>query len=93
MCQSSRSLTALSPPAPAAISRHQSEPSASLRHSEEEQARFKWQRIVGFCQTNGEKFVDDSFLPTNRSLHNSTQDGVQWLRPSQIVNSAAQHVK
>jgi hypothetical protein len=26
-------------------------------------------------------------------LHNSTQEGVQWLRPSQIVSSAASHVK
>ena len=93
MCQSSRSLTALSPPAPAAISRHQSEPSASLRHTEEEQARLKWQRIVGFCRSNGDKFVDDSFLPAGRSLHNSTHEGVQWLRPSQIVSSAASHVK
>lgn len=93
MCQSSRSLTALSPPAPAAISRHESEPSASLRHTEEEQARLKWKRIVEFCRTSGDKFVDDSFLPTGRSLHSSNQEGVQWLRPSQIVSSEASHVK
>lgn len=93
MCQSSRSLAALSPPAPTAISRHESEPSATLRQSEEEQARSKWQRIVDFCRKSGDKFVDDSFPPAGKSLHNSNHEGVQWLRPSQIVSSAASHVK
>ena len=100
MCQVSRlsqvSLTALSPPAPTAISRHQSEPSATLRHSEEEVARCKWQRIVDFCRKSGDKFVDDSFPPAPKSLHsskNKDSEGVQWLRPSQIVSSAASHVK
>lgn len=93
MCQSSRSLTALSPPAPTAISRHESEPSATLRQSEEERARSKWQRIVDFCRKNGDKFVDDSFPPVAKSLHSSSHEGVQWLRPTQIVSSAASHVK
>jgi len=93
MCQCSRSLTALSPPAPAAISRHQSEPSATLRHTEEEQARMKWQRIVDFCRRTGDKFVDDSFPPTDRSLHGNAPNDVQWLRPTQIVSSASSEVK
>ena len=93
MCQSSRSLTALSPPAPAAISRHQSEPSATLRHTEEEQARLKWQRIVDFCRRTDIKFVDDSFPPTDRSLHGNAPNDVNWLRPTQIVSSASSHVK
>ncbi len=93
MCQTSRSVLQLSPPAPAAISRHESEPVELLRRSEEEEARAKWQHIVEFCGRSGDKFVDDSFPPTSRSLHNGALDGVQWLRPTQIVSSAASHVK
>jgi len=93
MCQGGRSLLKLSPPAPAAIIRHESEPSSSLRKSEEEEARAKWQHIVDFCKKSGDKFVDDSFPPAARSLHSNSQEGVQWLRPAQIVSSAASHVK
>jgi len=93
ICRGSRSVLKLSPPAPAAISRHESEPSSSLRKSEEEEARSKWQHIVDFCKKSGDKFVDDSFPPATRSLHSNSQEAVQWLRPSQVVSSAASHVK
>ena len=93
MCQASRSVLKLAPPAPAAISRHESEPVELLRRSEEEDARVKWQRIVDYCYKKGDKFVDDSFPPAARSLHSGCIDGVQWLRPSQIVSSAASHIK
>lgn len=93
MCQGSRSVLKLSPPSPAAISRHESEPVEVLRRSEEEEARSTWQRIVDYCRTSGDQFVDDSFPPVNRSLHNSSLEGIQWLRPAQISSSAASHVK
>ena len=93
VCQTSRSVLKLSPPAPAAISRHESEPSSSLRKSEEEEARSKWQHIVDFCKKSGDRFVDDSFPPAVRSLHNNSHEGVQWLRPDQIDSSSASHIK
>lgn len=93
MCQSSRSLAALSPTAPTAITRHTGESSATLHQSKEEQARSKWERIVDFCRKSGVKFVDGSFPPAGKSLHNCNDDDVQCLRTSQIVRSTASHVK
>ena len=93
MCQVGRSVLKLSPPAPAAISRHESEPVEMLRRSEEDEARNKWQQIVDFCRQSGDKFVDDSFPPAPKSLHSAAVEGVQWLRPSQIASNGDPPVK
>lgn len=71
------------------MQRQKSIPVESRRKRDEKQAKEQWISIVKYCKNNNIKFVDDSFLPTEKSLYLQPRFSehprvANWLRPQQI---------
>eukprot|EP00794_Sanderia_malayensis_P007082 gene7082-7880_t len=67
----------------------------SIREDDEIKALKQWKNIVTLCREVNTPFVDDSFLPCDKSLNMDGKNSVrvrQWRRPHEIVTSAGKNV-